>query len=114
MRIVKLIVSDFKDLTEFYRKHNLIMDNRGFAQVRPGNVFISKEDAERFRRELYKKAKKEMNSTRSIEMAVGMEWLNLGPNETLSQGIRPGYALIIEEDSLEQFNKDLEELMDEA
>jgi hypothetical protein len=36
-------------------------------------------------------------NSRKLNTAVGMELLNLGPNEGLKDAIRPGYALVDEE-----------------
>lgn len=113
MRIVKLRVSDYKNLEKFYERNNLITKSEYFSQTRPGDVYISKVDADKFKKGLKKTAKKQNLQARSLEIAVAMYWLNLGPNESLSEGIRPGYALIVEEELDTRFKKDLNEILSE-
>lgn len=65
----------------------------------PGCVYFSKEDYKELRKNLKNRALVEFPhaSTRGIASVVGMELLNYGPNETLAEALRPGYALVDEE-----------------
>ena len=65
----------------------------------PGYVFFSKEDYKELRENLRNRAKKEFPhaNKRGLDSVVGMELLNYGPNESLAEAIKPGYALVDEE-----------------
>lgn len=62
----------------------------------PERLYFSKEDYRTLRDNLKKYAKKKLNGTpeRVINYSVGMDLLNYGPNESLGDMIRPGWALI--------------------
>lgn len=66
--------------------------NQGF----PEHVYFSKEDYQTLKKNLIKKAKKELKgySNHYIKYAVGVELLQFGPNESLASAIKPGFALI--------------------
>lgn len=65
-------------------------------QTYPQHVYVSKEDYRELRKNLLALAKKGCpgTSSRLINLSVGMDLLNYGPNETFGNVIRPGYALI--------------------
>jgi hypothetical protein len=64
----------------------------------PQYVYFSKEDYTSLRKNLKQLAKKSFNGTnRAINYSVGVDLLNYGPNESLKDAIRPGYALVDEE-----------------
>ena len=67
-------------------------------QAYPQHVYFSREDYKELRENINKQAKKEFPGAtkRGLDSVVGMELLNYGPNETLADAIRPGYALIDE------------------
>jgi hypothetical protein len=68
----------------------------GRLQLYPELVFLSKEDAKKLKQNIAKAAKKQYpGMTKNYrDRVIGMEWLNFGPNESLSEAIKPGYALI--------------------
>jgi hypothetical protein len=73
--------------------------NKELKQAYPQHVYFSKEDYKNLRANTRKLLKKEYPyiNSRKLNTAVGMELLNLGPNEGLKDAIRPGYALVDEE-----------------
>ncbi len=65
----------------------------------PSLVYFSKEDYKELRKNLKISAKKNCPDTseRLINYSVGVDLLKYGPNETLADAIKSGYALIDEE-----------------
>lgn len=65
-------------------------------EAHPERAFSSKEDYAKLRKNLLKLFKKERPgfTKKWYDMAVGMELLNFGPNQSLEEVIRPGYMLI--------------------
>jgi hypothetical protein len=62
----------------------------------PQHVYFSSNDYKVLGNNLKKKFKKEypyLNNNK-LDYSVGMELLNYGPNESLSEAISPGYALV--------------------
>jgi len=96
VKIIKLIKSDYKSLDSFYRRNGLVQEVDGRQSVNPSDVYISKKDAKRFKSELAKLAKKRGMSAHRAKVAVGYEWLNLGPSEVLEDQIKPGFAIVCE------------------
>ncbi len=62
----------------------------------PQHVYFSKADYKELRANVQKMAKKEYpySSKKGLDYAVGMTLLDLGPNETLAEAIKPGYAVV--------------------
>lgn len=62
----------------------------------PQDVYFSKEDYKKLTDNLKSQAKKSNPHTpkRLLDYSVGVDMLNYGPNETLKDAIRPGYALV--------------------
>lgn len=62
----------------------------------PQHVYFSKEDYKTLRLNLKKYAKKVAPHApeRLLNSSVGTDLLNYGPNTTLSNAIKPGYALV--------------------
>ena|ERR1035438_2053342 len=62
----------------------------------PQHVYFSTEDYRKLRENVRKQARKEYpHATKlGLDSVVGMELLNYGPNESLAEAIRPGYALV--------------------
>lgn len=65
----------------------------------PQHVYISKEDYKELRKNLKNLAKKSCPGATDhvLTYSIGVDLLNYGPNETLAEAIRPGYALVDEE-----------------
>lgn len=74
----------------------------------PEFVFVSKEDAKKLRAIVTSSYKKEFPglSKQKLAYAVGMEWLSIGPNESLAEAIAPGYILV-DEAGLEQVKSEV-------
>lgn len=72
----------------------------------PSHVYFSREDSKTLKENLKKLANKSFPgaSKRLIANCVGMDWLNYGPNESLKDVVRPGYALI-DNEAIEQYKK---------
>jgi hypothetical protein len=69
-------------------------------QAYPGDVYFSREDYQELKKNLKESAKKESEfrpSTKRLAYIVSVELLNYGPNESLGDAIRPGWALVDEE-----------------
>lgn len=62
----------------------------------PECVYMSKKDYLIFRKNLTKTIKKchPLTKPTRIQYFVGIELLNLGPNESLENAIKPGYILV--------------------
>jgi len=65
----------------------------------PGHLYFSAQDYKELRNNVTKLAKKERPyaPSKSIQATVGWVLLDYGPNESLGDAIKPGYALIDEE-----------------
>jgi len=62
----------------------------------PQHVYFSREDYKELGNNLKAYAKKTApyTSSRIVNYSVGMDLLNFGPNETLKDAVRPGWALV--------------------
>lgn len=62
----------------------------------PERVYFSKEDYKELKQNLTNYAKKKLTSSskRIIDYSVGVDLLNYGPNESLADALKPGFALI--------------------
>lgn len=98
MKELKVTTKDLKDTRKLLQKAGAINGNIAY----PEHVYISKEDAKIVKKNLTNLVKKEYpNLMKSkVTMTVGMEWLNLGPNQSLENAVRPGYILV-DEDAIE-------------
>lgn len=78
-------------------KLNLV--NKEKTIVYPQHVYFSKEDYKELRGNLMAYAKKQVpfSTKRLLDCTVGVDLLNYGPNESLADAIKPGYAIIDEE-----------------
>ena len=95
MKIVKLTKKMLnKDLEDLLTELGAVNSNKRVAF--PNHVYISKKDNTTLVKNLIKKLKKEMSwaSKHRIQLALGFELLNLGPNQTLENVIKPGYILV--------------------
>lgn len=65
-------------------------------RVYPNHIYLSKEDYKTLSTNLTKKAQKTLKgySKKYIDRSVSMELLNYGPNESLGDAIKKGFALI--------------------
>lgn len=65
----------------------------------PNHVYFSKENYKELKNNIIKQTKKIYPNTSKwfLDNAVETELLNYGPNESLAEAIRPGYALVDEE-----------------
>lgn len=70
--------------------------NKEKTESYPSNVYFSDKDSSALKKNLVTKAKKSMPSAskKYVDYSVGMEWLNYGPNESLGNVLKPGYAVI--------------------
>ena len=68
-------------------------------QAYPQHVYFSGVDYKQLRQNLNKSARKQYPwlLKKGLDRAVGMELLNYGPNESLAEAIKPGWALVDEE-----------------
>ena len=94
MKTIKLTKRDLKlDLPALLRKVGLVSGNYTY----PSDFYVSKNDAEELRKNLTEKAKKQKNPRiprSQIAKAVAWEWFNFGPNSSLEDSIKDGYALL--------------------
>lgn len=92
MKAIKLSKKDLKDTTVLLKKANAVVGDQAY----PGAVYISKEDAALLKANLRAAIKKEFPYLKKgkVDYTLGLEWLNLGPNESLQNVIRPGYILV--------------------
>lgn len=62
----------------------------------PSGVYISNQDYKELVKNVKKSFKKEYPgiSPNALKNAVGIHLLNLGPNQSLGESIRPGYLLV--------------------
>jgi hypothetical protein len=65
-------------------------------RVFPSEVYFSKEDLKKWSENVYRLAQKERPgfTKKYVKGIVAMENLNYGPNESLKDAIRPGFALV--------------------
>lgn len=97
MKVVKLKKTDLKKLPEeLLRKFGLVNDKNKTAN--PSALYFSEADAKVLKQNLKNRYKKEMShaSSKHIEYSAGVHWLNLGPNESLKEALKPGYAIVDE------------------
>lgn len=92
VKIVKISKRDLKDLPKLLTKVGAVFRDQAY----PSAVYCSKEDAKEIRKNLLKSFKKEYPylSNNKLKFSESMTWLNLGPNESLQDAIRPGYILV--------------------
>lgn len=95
LKVMKLRKSDYANLESLLKRAGLV--DEGSSRAYPENLFVSKQDAKKFIREISRAFKKEYPylSQKKIKTAVGMYWLNLGPSEALVEAVKPGYALVL-------------------
>lgn len=74
----------------------------------PTHVYMSKEDYKELTAVVRRQFKKEYPGSQRTEYSTQMTMLNLGPNTSLQDGIRPGYILV-DDDAIvaERARKDL-------
>jgi len=74
-------------------------------QAYPSDVYVSKEDYKSMVKATIKMFRKEYPymkpSSTKLRASIGVHLLNLGPNETLGDAIKPGYVLV-DEDSIKE------------
>lgn len=96
LKVMKLKKSDYTDLEGLLERAGLVdkKTNRAY----PENIFISKEDSKKFLKEITRAFKKKYPylADNRIKTSAGMYWLNLGPSEVALEGVRPGFALVLE------------------
>jgi hypothetical protein len=80
------------DPVDFLKKIGAVSDNRAFPQ----HVYVSKQDYKILENGVRKLAKKQYRGCRKqyIDNVVGFEMLNYGPNQTLEDVLKPGYAIV--------------------
>lgn len=93
MQVVKIKASFLKNLPAMYKELGLIEGDR----VDPSRVFFSQEDYRKLKKATAQKLKSgnPTLSGKSLENAVSMHLLNLGPSELLAKAIKPGYMLVV-------------------
>lgn len=91
----------FKLKTKHYRDIVQLLIDAGAADLSlkvtfPSDVYCSKEDFKRMEKAVGKAFRKEYPGLRSnkLKSSIAMHMLNYSPNETLAEGIRPGYVLV--------------------
>ena len=94
MKIHKLKAKHYKDLSSLLIDVGAVDTKTNSAF--PSHVYSSKEDIKRMTREITKAFKKEYPYLRSekIRVSVAMHMLNLSPNESLAQAVKPGFVLV--------------------
>ena len=99
--VVKMKARYYKDLEFMYEDLGLVKIEDGKKTVNPSNVYISSEDYKKMKKTLKEKFKKqnEFSSNKKIEQKLGFYLLNLGPNENMCKGVRPGYLIIVKGES---------------
>jgi hypothetical protein len=93
MKMVKIKKSLLKKpMPDILRELGVVIDNQSY----PSLVFMSEQDISIIKKSCRKEAKKQYPyaEKRRIDMVAGMEFLNYGPNSTLEKAIKPGYAII--------------------
>jgi hypothetical protein len=92
MKVIKLTKKDLLSPSNLLLKADAVIGNQAYPQ----HVYVSKKDKEKMKKNLVALAKKQFKGAKKnrIDMAVGMEMLNLGPNSSLEDVIKDGYALV--------------------
>lgn len=97
MKTLKLKAKHYKDLSQ------LLVD-AGAADLKnniafPSDVYASKEDIKKMTKEITKLFKKEYPyiNPKKLKTSIAMHMLNLSPNESLADAVRPGYVLVDDE-----------------
>jgi hypothetical protein len=90
MTEIKIRKSWLRDPTLLLKKLGAVKGNQAY----PSDVYISARDYEFMRTSLRKVGKKQRLGGRRLDMAVEMELLNYGPNQSLKNAIRQGFALV--------------------
>ena len=92
MKIIKLTKKDLLSPSNLLIKADAIVGNQAYPQ----HVYLSKKDNNTIKNNLTILAKKQFKTAtkNQIQMSVGMEMLNLGPNSSLEDAIKDGYALV--------------------
>ena len=96
MKVVKLRQSDLKKPVEdLLRKLGAVKGKLAF----PNCVYMNTNDYKVLTRNMVLHVKKAYPNLRKnkVDYTVGMIMLNLGPNTSLGDAIKPGYVLIDEE-----------------
>jgi hypothetical protein len=88
---VKLRKSDYQNLSKFLLRIGLVEG----TQASPDKVYVSKVDMQKFRAAATAHGRKNGLKGKALEMAVGMEMLNLSPNGKLENVLKSGYAVVI-------------------
>lgn len=97
MKTLKLKAKHYKDLSQLLIDAGAANLEKGIAF--PNDVYCSKEDMKKMTSEITKLFKKEFSwsTTKKIKTSVAMHMLNLSPNESLADAVRPGYVLVDDE-----------------
>lgn len=90
MKQYKIKASEYTDLAALLTRVGATEGNQAF----PSDVYVNKKTMALFKSALKKLAKKKYPflSERKLSTAVGMELLNLGPNE--SKDVKDGYIAV--------------------
>jgi hypothetical protein len=104
------------NLVDLLRKLDAVGETSTYAT----RVYLSHEDAAVLRRNNRRKIRSQMKyaSKKAVDHAIGMDWLNHGPNTSLGKSIRPGWALV-DDDGIrtdkfvERVRKAIEEKLEE-
>jgi len=64
------------------------------SQAYPSQLYVSKNDAKRLYKKIEAMGRKQGYTKKGLKNAVGMHWLNYGPNTSLELAIKDGYAII--------------------
>lgn len=94
-KTIKLSKKDLNSsLEDLLKKYNLVQGNTAF----PEKLYLSKHDYEILYKNITKQFKKELKvgGKSYIDYCVGVYFVNLGPNTSLQNVIKPGYAIIEE------------------
>ena len=92
MKVVKLKSKHYRDLEQLLRDAGAVVGTQAF----PSDVYCSREDIKKMEKAIMKEFKKEYPYVRATKLksSVAMHMLNLSPNESLADAIRPGYVLV--------------------
>lgn len=99
IKAVKLSKKHIKagDLQKLLRQAGLVNEEEGHAH--PDRLWASRQDLKTMRAALKRYAKKQYpGSKKAQDSAVGLAWLQLSPNESLADALKPGFFIV---DSLE-------------
>lgn len=93
MRALKLKKNEYYDLPALLTRAKLV--NNGVAN--PSAIYVNKKTAKAMHKAMmaYSKKQNKHYNEKSHKLAVGMEWLNLGPCE-IDDGIKDGYAIVLD------------------